>query len=837
MWKHIRKKISNFIFEELEEELEVEAEYVQERQHTEKDVQPIRAKVAYQYPENEEAKFRFPVIPDKANERERNVRNEKKFENTIKKERVRRSVTGEEKSAERPRRKGRHKPVPFEAHEGVEPLILGYKRRKKVDEMEEVPAYVRRNRKKRREEQRLEEKQRLQRRNELEKKVGSTVRHTTPDELDEVFRKRDQKDGRQVSITRTDVHERSPHTGEMGRMNKSPKVEKKTDEREERSMYSDNSRSNVPFVHPERTSDKKRKSRAQSRAERRTRARELDRKRTDSGLRAEQVESSSERTTKQWNDDVDHRERTRMKRETKRQRNYFLDQERANDTILEKQKTDEASSTRRMLTTEQMGNDHVEQVAATNTSHQKMTEETYAVPDELLNDPRVDHNRDEQWLEEQRKLLEQTLTYFHIDATVVHVTQGPAVTRFEIQPDLGVKVSRIRNLADDFKLNMAAKDIRIEAPIPGKNTVGIEVPNRTPQVVTLQEIIETDAFKEASSPLAVALGVTIEGEPLVTNIDSMPHGLIAGATGSGKSVCINSILLSLLYKATPDEVKLMLIDPKMVELTPYNGIPHLLSPVITDPQAATKALKWAVDEMERRYELFVATGVRNIVKYNEKVDDNRLSYIVIVIDELADLMLVSPQEVEDAICRIAQKARACGIHLLLATQRPSVDVITGLIKANIPTRIAFSVSSQVDSRTIVDTNGAEKLLGKGDMLFVPNGTNKRLRLQGPFVSDDEVDRVVSYVRSTGEPNYVFEEEQLLLEVDAEEEDELLLDAIYFVIEQGSASTSMLQRQFRIGYNRAARLIDTLYKMGVVSGQNGTKPRDVLITEADLEDIL
>src|SRR5690625_5303455 len=280
----------------------------------------------------------------------------------------------------------------------------------------------------------------------------------------------------------------------------------------------------------------------------------------------------------------------------------------------------------------------------------------------------------------------------------------------------------------------------------------------------------------------------------------------------------------------------------MVELTPYNGIPLLVSPVITDPQAATMALKWAVNEMEDRYAKFVEMSVRNIEKYNEKMvklnkRQDKLPYIVIVIDELADLMLVSPQEVEDAICRIAQKARACGIHLLLATQRPSVDVITGLIKANIPTRIAFSVSSQVDSRTIVDTNGAEKLLGKGDMLFVPNGTNKRLRLQGPFVSDDEVDRVVSYVRSTGEPNYVFEEEQLLLEVDAEEEDELLLDAIYFVIEQGSASTSMLQRQFRIGYNRAARLIDTLYKMGVVSGQNGTKPRDVLITEADLEDIL
>src|SRR5699024_230837 len=409
-----------------------------------------------------------------------------------------------------------------------------------------------------------------------------------------------------------------------------------------------------------------------------------------------------------------------------------------------------------------------------------------------------------------------------------------------IQPELGVKVSRIRNLADDIKLNMAAKDIRIEAPIPGKNTVGIEVPNQYPQIVTLQEIIESDAFEKESSPLTIALGLTIEGKPLITDIAKMPHGLIAGATGSGKSVCINTIILSLLYKANMNEVKFLLIDPKMVELTPYNGIPHLISPVITDPQAATMALKWAVNEMEERYERFVEAGVRNIVKYNEKMvkenkQKHKMPYIVIVIDELADLMLVSPQEVEDAICRIAQKARACGIHLLLATQRPSVDVITGLIKANIPTRIAFSVSSQVDSRTIIDANGAEKLLGKGDMLFVENGTN-RMRLQGPFVSDEEIDRVANYLRSMGKPNYLFEQEQLLIEVENEEQDELLNDVISFVLEENQASTSLLQRRFRIGYNRAARLIDTLQNKGIVSAQNGSKPREVLVTKAQIEEL-
>lgn len=488
-------------------------------------------------------------------------------------------------------------------------------------------------------------------------------------------------------------------------------------------------------------------------------------------------------------------------------------------------------------------NNHQENIIE-NTFDERMKaryETTKTVPSYLLNDPFIPNEDDSQWLREQQLLLEKTLKHFKIKASIVNVTQGPAVTRFEVQPALGVKVSKIKNLADDIKLNMAAKDIRIEAPIPGKNTVGIEIPNLYPQIVSLQEIIETDAFQHSRSPLTIALGLTIEGEPLITNIDKMPHGLIAGATGSGKSVCINSIILSLLYKTHYENVKLLLIDPKMVELTPYNGIPHLISPVITDVNAATMALKWAVKEMEARYEKFVEAGVRNIVRYNEKIikeknKGEKLPYIVIIIDELADLMMVSPQDVEDAICRIAQKARACGIHLILATQRPSVDVITGLIKANIPTRIAFSVSSQVDSRTIIDTNGAEKLLGKGDMLFVENGSNKIVRLQGPYVSDEEIDRVANYFRSIAKPNYLFEQEELLIEVDTEEEDELINDVISFVLEQNQVSTSLLQRRFRIGYNRAARLVDTLEQKGIISAQNGSKPREVLVTKSQMNEI-
>lgn len=463
-------------------------------------------------------------------------------------------------------------------------------------------------------------------------------------------------------------------------------------------------------------------------------------------------------------------------------------------------------------------------------------------PNTLLNEPVVQSSTNDLWVEEQKGLLEETLKHFKVNATVVNATQGPSVTRFEVKPELGVKVSRIRNLSDDLKLNMAAKDIRIEAPIPGKNTVGIEVPNPKAQMVGLQEIFETEEFKKSSSPLTVALGLNIEGSPIITNIQKMPHGLIAGATGSGKSVCINTILISLLYKASHDDVKLILIDPKMVELTQYNGIPHLVSPVITDVKAATAALKWAVNEMEERYEKFVEEGVRNIEKYNQKVIErgdanDKMPFIVIVIDELADLMMVSPQDVEDSISRIAQKARACGIHLLLATQRPSVDVITGLIKANIPTRIAFSVSSQVDSRTIIDVGGAEKLLGKGDMLFVENGAGKSTRLQGAFVSDEEIDRVTNHARKIATPNYLFEQDTLLEKMTHEEEkDELLQDAIDFIMSQDSASTSMLQRHFKIGYNRAARLIDTLERKGIISSQNGSKPRDILVTQTELENI-
>jgi S-DNA-T family DNA segregation ATPase FtsK/SpoIIIE len=402
-------------------------------------------------------------------------------------------------------------------------------------------------------------------------------------------------------------------------------------------------------------------------------------------------------------------------------------------------------------------------------------------------------------------------------------------------------VSKITNLIDDIKLSLSAKDIRIEAPIPGKNTIGIEVPNRKSKTVFLREILRSKAFQANRSPLTVALGLSISGEPIVTDLKKMPHGLIAGATGSGKSVCINTILVSLLYKATPNDVKMLLIDPKMVELAPYNRIPHLVSPVITDVKAATAALKWAVDEMERRYELFAHVGVRDIEKFNERVGDKekekRLPYIVIVIDELADLMMVSPNDVEEAICRIAQKARACGIHLLIATQRPSVDVITGLIKANIPTRIAFSVSSQIDSRTILDTSGAERLLGRGDMLFLENGSAKPVRVQGTFVSDDEIDRVVHHVKNQMAPNYLFKQEELLAKTNFQaEEDDLFYEACEFVVEQGHASASSLQRRFRIGYNRAARLIDLMEEQGIISPPKGSKPRDVLVSEEQLKTI-
>lgn len=465
----------------------------------------------------------------------------------------------------------------------------------------------------------------------------------------------------------------------------------------------------------------------------------------------------------------------------------------------------------------------------------------YHFPSLELLSPPLQGESDDVWLDEQGKMLNETLFNFNVRASVVNITQGPSVTQFEVQPEPGVKVNKITNLTDDIKLCLAAQDIRMEAPIPGKHTIGIEIPNRKSRPVYLREILESSTFTESESPLTAVLGLDITGAPVVTDLRKMPHGLIAGATGSGKSVCINTMIISLLYKATPQELKLLLIDPKMVELAPYNSIPHLVSPVITDVKAATAALKWAVDEMERRYELFAHTGVRDISRFNKKAEEagqlaDQLPFIVIIIDELADLMMMSPAEVEESICRIAQKARACGIHLIVATQRPSVDVITGLIKANIPTRIAFSVSSQIDSRTIIDASGAEKLLGRGDMLFLENGSSKTVRLQGTYVSDEEIEEVVDFVRKEQEPQFLFQHEDLLAKAQiSEERDDLFMEACEFVVYQDGASTSSLQRRFHIGYNRAARLIDMMESYGIISETRGSKPREVLMTSAELQE--
>ncbi|MFB4163062.1 DNA translocase FtsK [Alteribacillus sp. JSM 102045] len=460
---------------------------------------------------------------------------------------------------------------------------------------------------------------------------------------------------------------------------------------------------------------------------------------------------------------------------------------------------------------------------------------------QLLNVPPRKEDNGGEALQKQRDQLEATLHNFNVNAKVVDVTRGPSVTRFEVQPAPGVKVNKITNLTDDIKLALAAKDLRMEAPIPGKNAIGIEVPNPESTPVFLREILRRDVFTRSDSPLTVAMGLDISGNPIVADLQKMPHGLIAGATGSGKSVCINSILLSLLYKASPEELKLMLIDPKMVELASFKDVPHLVTPVINDAKQATAGLKWAVEEMESRYEKLAHEGVRDIKKYNERMmqqenPEKKMPYIVIIIDELADLMMVSPQDVEDAVCRIAQKARACGIHLLLATQRPSVDVITGLIKANIPSRTAFAVSSQADSRTILDMGGAERLIGKGDMLFHENGSPKPIRVQGTFVTDEEIDAVTDFVKKQREPSYLFKREELVKKVDQQESgDELFEEACIFVVEQGSASSSSLQRRFSIGYNRAAKLIDMMENRGIISESMGSKPRRVLMTYNEIED--
>ncbi len=467
-------------------------------------------------------------------------------------------------------------------------------------------------------------------------------------------------------------------------------------------------------------------------------------------------------------------------------------------------------------------------------------ENGYIFPPHQFLVPPEQKTQDTEWMEMQATRLVEALSYFQVKGEIIQMVQGPAVTQFEMTVGNGTKVSKIRNLADDLKLALAAKDIRIQAPIPGKSSIGIEIPNRVSRPVRISEVVDSEPFITSDSPLEAALGLDLTGKPVTIDLRKMPHGLIAGATGSGKSVCINSLLISLLYKSNPSELKLLLIDPKMVELAPFNHIPHLVSPVITDVKAATAALRWAVEEMERRYQLFAHVGVRDITRYNSIATEKRqfaqkMPYLLIVIDELADLMMMAPTEVEEAICRIAQKARACGIHLVVATQRPSVDVITGLIKANIPTRIAFSVSSQVDSRTILDTQGAERLLGRGDMLYLGNGMSAPVRLQGTYVTDDEMEAIIEHVRSQGEPEYLFEQDELVrrLEV-SDDQDELFEEACRFILEQGSASTSLLQRKFHIGYNRAARLVDLMEQHGYVSEQKGSKAREVFITENDLE---
>ncbi len=469
----------------------------------------------------------------------------------------------------------------------------------------------------------------------------------------------------------------------------------------------------------------------------------------------------------------------------------------------------------------------------------------YTLPSvQLLNPPPM-HDQSSEYavIQANAKKLEQTLLSFGVKAKITQVHLGPAVTKYEVLPDVGVKVSKIVSLQDDLALALAAKDIRLEAPIPGKSAIGIEVPNGEIAVVTLREVIEVKENKP-SNKLLISLGRDVTGQAMLAELNKMPHLLVAGSTGSGKSVCINGIIISLLMRAAPHEVRMMLIDPKMVELTVYNGIPHLLAPVVTDPRKAAQALQKIVSEMERRYDLFSHTGTRNIEGYNDYIDGQngenveqqpKLPYIVVIVDELADLMMVASSEVEDAITRLAQMARAAGIHLIIATQRPSVDVITGIIKANIPSRIAFAVSSSVDSRTILDMGGAEKLLGRGDMLYLPASASKPVRVQGAFVSDKEVEAVVDFVIQQQKAQY----EEAMIPTDEpqqafdEQTDELYDEAVNLVLEQQSASVSMLQRRFRIGYARAARIVDQMEMRGVVGPPDGSRPRQVLLTKSSI----
>ena len=466
-------------------------------------------------------------------------------------------------------------------------------------------------------------------------------------------------------------------------------------------------------------------------------------------------------------------------------------------------------------------------------------EKTYRLPPVSMLKPGPQHIvglSDE--VRENARILQETLQSFNIDAKILNASQGPSITRYELEPAAGVKVSKIVHLADDIALKLAATDIRIEAPIPGKAAVGIEVPNKKLTGVNLRDVIDTDTFRKAAGGVPVCLGKDIAGNPIVADLTKMPHLLVAGSTGSGKSVCINTFIASILFKQRPEDVKLILIDPKVVELSNYNGIPHLLTPVVTDPKKAASVLRWAVREMDDRYKRFAITHTRDISRYNELHPEDTMPFIVIIIDELADLMMMASDDVEKSIIRLGQKARACGMHLVLATQRPSVDVLTGLIKANVPSRIAFTVSSQVDSRTILDMAGAEKLIGKGDMLFYPLGASKPLRVQGAFISDSEIDEMVEFIKAQGGPNY----DEAVQKAQSENpedsvdffEDDLMRQAIDMVLETGQASTSMLQRRFRVGYTRAARMIDMMEAMHIVGPNNGSKPREILMTADEVQ---
>lgn len=477
----------------------------------------------------------------------------------------------------------------------------------------------------------------------------------------------------------------------------------------------------------------------------------------------------------------------------------------------------------------------------------------YVLPQvtEILSKHAKKHNAAlEMEIADKAHILQKTLEDFHVKAKIINACHGPAVTRYELEPAPGVKVSKITNLADDLALSLAATSVRIE-PIPGKAAIGIEVPNKELEGVQLREVLENEKFLKAKSKLTVGLGMDIGGQAIFADLAKMPHLLVAGATGSGKSVCINTLITSILFKAKPEEVKFILVDPKMVELSNYNGIPHLMVPVVTEAKKAASVLNWSVQEMEKRYAKFAEHNVRNMETYNTKFPEDKMPAIVIIIDELADLMMVAPHDVEDAICRLAQKARAAGIHMVLATQRPSVDVITGIIKANIPSRISFAVSSQIDSRTILDRSGAEKLLGRGDMLFYPVGAAKPMRVQGAFISDEEVEHLLDFIRSQGQEMEANEEiitftENAMKEDEEKDEgkgrraskyDELLPDAVNLVMSTGQASASSLQRRFRVGYTRAARLIDEMEDLSIVGPNIGSKPREILMNSEQAAAVL